>query len=149
MKKKLLFTFLIVLSTQLFSLESYTTYEAKDKYGYNVTYVKVNGFEKPLELLVGVGTPKVLNMTSLSPHIKLLNCFGGDLGTSTMVGYFYTYILNTKTKKVIGLFEYYDDYGAYSLVDKQAVWKLKKDIVEVVQYNMDEDKYITKVFKVD
>jgi len=149
MNTKILFIFLILISTQLFSQELYTTYEAKDDDGYNATYVKVKGFTKPIELPVGVGTPKVLNMTSLSSDIKLLNCYGGDLGTSTLVGYYYTYILNLKNKKVLGLFEYYDDYGVYSSIDKQAVWILKNDIVEVVQYNMDEDKYITKVFKID
>ena len=71
--------------------------------------VKVDGFKEEIELMIGVGTPRVLKVESLSDSIKLLHCFGGKVGTSHLMSYYYTYILDFKKQKVMDVFETYID----------------------------------------
>ncbi len=142
-----IFIFLVINLSICYAHEEYNVYEEVNN-DFPITYVKVEGIQDQIELLVGVGTPRVLNIQTLSKDIKLLNCFGGDEGTSTLVGYYYTYILDFRLKKVVGLFEYYDDYGQYSLIDKKPQWSLKKDSVIVFQYNNDVVSYKKTEFKI-
>ena len=62
---------------------------------------KVDGFNKELELFIGVGKPNVQSIENLNQNIKLVHCFGGDIGTSVGVGYYWEKRLHLDTK--IGL----------------------------------------------
>ena len=145
MKKNLLFMTLFLMLS-LSANENYTVYEKEEEGEFLTHYVKVNGIDNPLKLLIGVGSPKVIKLESLNKQIKLLHCFGGDLGTSTLVGYYYTYILNMKTQQIIGIYEYYNDYTQYSDVDKTPQWKIEDNSLIVFQYSDTLKAYTKRVF---
>lgn len=126
--------------------ESYTLYEKDEEGDFLTHYVNVKGVNNPIKLLVGIGTPQVIKLESLTQRIQLLHCFGGDLGTSTLVGYYYTYILDMKTKKVIGVYEYYNDDQQYSKIDKTPQWKIINNSVIVIQYSNTLEEYKKRVF---
>jgi len=118
--------------------ESYKIYTN----GNNDIYAKVNGINTLIKLFTGAGIPHILSLDSTkNKDIKLLKCFGGDLGTSVLVGYYYTYILNFKKKKIVGFVEYYDDYGHYTKIDKKPKWMFKKDQIEAILYNEEKENY--------
>ena len=140
MLKKLFLIFILLVSINLFAKGEYEVFEKQSVDDFPATYVKVYGIDKPIELLIGVGDPEVLELETINENIKLLHCFGGDLGTSTLVGYFYTFILDFKNGNVLGMIEYYDDYGQYTNLDKKPKWQLKKDVLKVLFYQEDELK---------
>ena len=110
-------------------------------------FAKIDGIEAPVKLYIGVGTPQVLSLDPTeNKDIKLLKCFGGDLGTSVLVGYYYTYILDFKKKQIVGFIEYYDDYGHYTKIDKQPRWNFKKDQIEVRIYDEEKEGYKKVLF---
>ncbi len=146
MKKRTIIYILLLLSTALMAKESYVVYDRENPNDFNSTYVKIDGF-KEIKLLVGVGTPYVRSLESLSDRIKLLHCSGGAMGTRVLVNYYYTYILDFKTKKVMGLLEYYDDEGAYTKTDKTPLWSLKENRVEVLYIN-DDDERVKQVYEI-
>ncbi len=121
---------LILFSMSLFAKEPYTVYDRENPNDFNSTFVKIDGFQE-IKLIIGTGTPYVRSLESLSDRIKLLHCGGGAEGTQVLMIYYYTYILDFKTKKVIDYFEYYDDEGAYTKFDKTPTWTLEENGVEV------------------
>ncbi len=93
MKKTNLIYILLLLSTILMADESYIVYDKENLNDFNSTYVKINGF-KEIKLLIDAGTPSVNSLESLSDRVKLLYCSGGAVGTSVLLIYYYTYILD-------------------------------------------------------
>lgn len=123
--------------------ETYKIYENAN----NDIYAKVDGINTLIKLFTGAGIPHILSLDSTkNKDIKLLKCFAGDLGTSVLVGYYYTYILDFKKKKIVGFVEYYDDYGHYSKIDKKPKWMFQKDQVEVLIYDIEKENYKNLLF---
>lgn len=137
---------LILFSIHLSANEAYEIYYDSD----SNTFTNVYGIDQPIKLHIGVGEPKILSLASTdNKDIKLLKCFGGDLGTSVLVGYFYTYILDFKKKNIVGLIEYYDDYGQATDINKKPKWIFKKDSIEVSLYDEDKEEYEVLVFDLE
>lgn len=133
---------IICCSLTLFANEPYRIYNDNGD-----IFAKIDGIEAPVKLYIGVGTPQVLSLDPTeNKDIKLLKCFGGDLGTSVLVGYYYTYILDFKKKQIVGFIEYYDDYGHYTKIDKKPRWNLKKDQIEVRIYDEEKEGYKKVLF---
>ena len=134
-----------IFNTLLFSNEAYSVYEKPVPDDFNQTYVKIKGFNNDIELINGAGTPKVLSLKSLGKEIKLLYCFGGKIGTSVMVEYYYIYVLDFKNQKVVGMLEYYVDDTSDLKLDIKPKWSLKENTIEVIYYDEQENK--KKVFE--
>jgi len=145
MKKFLIIV--IFLSVNIFANDGYKLYEKIDAHGDSIIYVDVDGIDADIELLIGVGIPEVLSLNDTPiKNIKLLRCFGGHIGTSTLVGYYYTYILDFKNKKSLGVIEFIeeDDYK-----DEKPIWKFTKDKAEVKYHDWYSDgEYKTAVYKI-
>jgi len=142
---KHLLLYFVVCSLTLFANGPYRIYNDNSDF-----FAKVDGIEAPVKLYIGAGTPKVLSLElTENKDIKLLKCFGGDVGTSVLVGYYYTYILDFKKKKVIGFIEYYDDYGHYSKIDKKPKWNFKKEVIEVRIYDEEKEGYKNFLFDLE
>lgn len=136
------FIFLITLFTTIVFSNSFIVYEKQVADDFSQYYAKVKNFEKDIKLLIGTGTPEVLELQNLSKDIKLLHCFGGDMGTSAMVGYYYTYILNLRTQKIVGIFEYHDNY----FKDIKPTLKLNKNSVSVEYFDNDTQSVKVKEY---
>jgi hypothetical protein len=142
---KHVFLCFIWCSVTLFANEPYTIYNENSDF-----FAKVDGIETPVKLYIGAGTPQILLLEPTeNKDIKLLKCFGGDVGTSVLVGYFYTYILDFKKKKIVGSIEYYDDYGHYSKIDKKPKWNFRKGQIEVHIYDEEKEGYKKVLFDLE
>lgn len=104
-------------------------------------YVKVKDITKPIKLIQMTGIPYLNELVSLSDNIKLLHASAGAQGTSVLIDYNYTYILDMKKKSVIGFLQYDDDNGHYSKEDKTPKWKLNEHSLEVNYYSLEDNKY--------
>lgn len=139
---KRLFLYLVLCSVTLIANEPYSIYKDNDD-----IFAKIDGIESPVKLHIGAGMPQIVSLEpTKNKDIKLLQCFGGDVGTSVLVGYYYTYILDFKKKKIVGFIEYYDDYGHYTKIDKKPKWDFKKDQIEVSMYDEEKEGYKTILF---
>lgn len=145
MKKFLIIV--IFISINILANDGYKVYEKIDVYGDSITYADVNGIDDDIELLIGVGMPEVLSLDATkNKNIKLLRCFGGHIGTSTLVGYYYTYILDFKNKKSLGVIEFSqeDDYK-----EEKPIWKFKKNKIEVKYHDWYSDStYKTAIYEI-
>lgn len=142
---KRLFLYLILCSVTLVANEPYSIYKDNDDF-----FAKIDGIRSPVKLHIGAGMPQVLSLEpTKNKDIKLLKCFGGDVGTSVLVGYYYTYILDFKKEKIVGFIEYYDDYGHYSKIDKKPKWNIKKEVIEVRIYDEEKEGYKSVLFNLN
>ena len=122
----------------------YTTFTDKTNEEY---YVKVEGIIKPIKLIQMSGIPYVKNIESLNENIKLLHASAGGQGTSVIVDYNYTYILDMKKRSMVGFLQYDDDHGYYSKANKTPTWKLTKDFVIATSYDEDSNTFQKTKFK--
>ena len=139
---------LFIFSFYLFANSGYEVFEEKDNHGDNIPYAKVYGINESIELFIGVSKPKVLSLDETqNKRIKLLRCFGGNIGTSSLAGYYYTYVLDFKTKKILGYIEFIDKEDSNNHVSIKPKWKFNKESIEVSyrDWNYDGD-YKTKTF---
>lgn len=144
----------ILLATHISLASAFEIYEKKASVGFSSFYVKVEGFKEEIELMIGVGTPRVLKIESLDDRITLIHCFGGQVGTSHLISYYYTYILDSRDQKVLDVFEtYIDGYVDEKL--REVLYPkcvLRDGKIHVHDYNdsyyLSEMEHKVKVYKV-
>jgi mRNA-degrading endonuclease HigB of HigAB toxin-antitoxin module len=140
----LLISSLIYCDDKKIYSEDYKIIENEDGW---VQSLKLKDFKHPLKMVTIGGQPWFSDIEKLSNNIWLLHFDGGSAGTFVTVSYYYTYIIDMKSQKIIGLIDRTtkDNFSEEETLEDTPVysWSLSEDKKSII-YKKNSKYYNTK-----